>query len=82
MVRVYKDFSVHGYEDWSFMICMYLKAPHILMWDVFENGPTPIYNDKVVEVKGMCPRKATYTRKLKNLHDYSKVERNEDDCFT
>lgn len=59
------------------MISMCIQAHHILVWDVIENGPTPIYDVNAIEVEGTSPGAAMYTRKFKNSRDYTTKERKE-----
>lgn len=74
LVRACEDFSIQGYEDWSFRIKICLQAHHYLMWDVIENGPSPILGKKL-EITRTSPGKPTYKQKPKDPHDYTSEER-------
>lgn len=79
LVRVFEEFSIQGYEDWSYRVHICLQAHPILMWDVVENDPTLIYYAKTIVVEGTSPGDAMYAKKLKNPQDYTIEERKEPD---
>lgn len=78
-LRVYENFSIQGYEEWSFISRMFLQAHHVLMWKLLRTTLTissmlrPLLFKELLLMRPLMQRSSKTSR----LHNWGKERRKE-----